>query len=174
MKKEGKKYVGVLYAGILLATKGSKSEIEVLEFNCRFGDPETQSILPLLDSDLVDICEACVDGKLSELSIKWKPSMKAATVVLASKGYPDAYEKGKEIIIKDIQHQNVVVFHAGTSFNKDGKLITSGGRVLAVTAWASELKEAVTQCYITIKESIEYEGMYYRKDIAHRAFHSIS
>jgi len=98
--------------------------------------------------------------------------MKAVTVVLASKGYPDVYEKGKEITIKDIQSPNVVVFHAGTSESQDGKVITSGGRVLAVTAWALELKEAVDLCYQVIQRSIQFEGVYYRKDIAHRAFHT--
>ncbi|MCS7186841.1 MAG: phosphoribosylamine--glycine ligase, partial [Armatimonadota bacterium] len=127
---EGRPYKGVLYGGLMFTKDGPK----VLEFNCRFGDPETQAVLPLLESDLVEICEAIIDERLHEVEVKWRQGA-CICVVMASAGYPGAYEKGK--VIKGIEEaereEGIIVFHAGTAI-KDGQLVTSGGRVLGVTA----------------------------------------
>jgi len=164
MKKRGREFSGCLYPGLKMTPQGPK----VLEFNARFGDPETQSYMRLLKTDLLDIVEACVGGTLSELKIEWNPGY-AACVVLASAGYPGNYEKGK--IITGIEEaekvSGVVVFHAGTK--KEGeKLVTSGGRVLGVTAYAENLKEALARAYEGISK-IRFEGMQYRKDIGAKA-----
>ncbi len=127
LRAEGMPFVGVLYAGMMLTTDGPR----VLEFNCRFGDPETQAILPLLETDFLDIAEACVSERLHELDIRWKGGA-AACVVLASQGYPGKPVTGKPVSIKTGDMQNVVVFHAGTKL-QEGQVITSGGRVLGVT-----------------------------------------
>jgi phosphoribosylamine--glycine ligase/phosphoribosylformylglycinamidine cyclo-ligase len=159
LKEEGIPYNGVLYAGLMLTNDG----VIVLEFNCRFGDPETQVILPLLDSDLLDIANACAKGKLAEIAdeIKWNDGG-AACVVLASKGYPDKYDKGFPITgleqIKDIQ-----VFHAGTA-TQDRELVTNGGRVLGVTAVDVDIPSAVRKVYKQLSK-IQFEGMQYRTDI---------
>jgi phosphoribosylamine--glycine ligase len=140
----------------------------VLEFNVRFGDPETQAILPRLKSDLLDIMLACVDGTLDQIDVEWDNSS-CISVVCASKGYPGEYEKDKQIFgleeagkIKD-----VIVFHAGTK-NENGKILTSGGRVLGVTAFGDDIKSAKTKAYSAI-DCIKFEGMQYRKDIGSRA-----
>jgi phosphoribosylamine--glycine ligase len=164
MKAEGIKYKGILYAGLMI-----KDNIpRVLEFNCRLGDPETQPVLARLDTDLVDIAFAMLDGKLAETEIRWKPKS-SVCVVLASKGYPGKYEKGK--VITGIESargsSEVFVFHAGTSFD-DGNIVTSGGRVLGVTALGEDIREAKEKAYKAI-EKIHFEGMHYRKDIADRA-----
>ena len=163
MKKEGRPYKGCLYAGLMITSKGPK----VVEFNARFGDPETQVVLPLLKSDLVEVMLACVDGKLAETKIEWSDEA-AVSVVMASGGYPGNYEKGKPIQgIKDAEAAGTLVFHAGTA-EKNGALVTSGGRVLNVVGVAKDIPEAVKKSYAGV-EKISFEGAHYRKDIAHRA-----
>lgn len=161
LRDEGASFVGVLYAGLMLTPNG----IRVLEFNCRFGDPETQVVLPLLETDLLDVAEACVNGFLEEVDIHWKNGA-AACVVLASKGYPDKVESGKPVVVGALP-EDVVCFHAGTK-SEDGNIITSGGRVFGLTAWSSNIENAVSKVYSSV-EKISFEGMQYRKDIAHRA-----
>ncbi len=160
---EGDPYVGVLYAGLMITTSGPK----VLEFNCRFGDPEAQVILPLLETDLWDILNACIDGTLQTMDIRWRDAV-AATVVAASAGYPGEYEKG--IAISGIAEANSVpgvkVFHAGTRM--DHELVTNGGRVLAVTGVQQNLPMALACAYHGI-EHIGFAGMQYRSDIGTRS-----
>lgn len=161
MKSEGIPFVGVLYAGLMLTPNG----IRVLEFNSRFGDPETQIILPLLETDLIEIAEACVGGTLANVNIRWK-SGAAVCVVLASKGYPEKVESGKVVTIEKLPN-DMVCFHAGTK-TENGNLITSGGRVFGLTAWAEDIASAVKKVYANI-DKVTFDGMQYRKDIAHRA-----
>ncbi|MDJ0575903.1 MAG: phosphoribosylamine--glycine ligase [Xenococcaceae cyanobacterium MO_234.B1] len=165
LKRRGINYRGVVYAGLMISPTG---EPKVLEFNCRFGDPETQVVLPLLDTPLDELLIACTQQKLAQQPpIKWK-SGSAVCVVAASGGYPDAYEKGKAIAgIESATAQGAIVFHAGTTL-KDGQLVTSGGRVLGITALGENLQDAIAKVYPAV-ESISFEGMYYRRDIAHRA-----
>jgi phosphoribosylamine--glycine ligase len=162
MMKEGIPFKGILYAGIIL--KGD--DIKVLEFNVRFGDPEVQVILPLMNGKLGDLFQASINGTLDAINISFK-KMHAITVVIASGGYPDTYQKGKEIMGLDRVNGDVIVFHAGTKF-KDGKYYTNGGRVLNVTAVGNTLSEAKDKVYQTI-DKVSFEGSYYRKDIGHRA-----
>ncbi len=161
---EGKFYKGVLYGGIMITKSGPM----VLEFNVRFGDPETQAILPRLKSDLVDIMMACIDGELDKIDIEWDQRA-CLCVVLASKGYPALYEKHKEINglkhVKDIK--DATVFHAGTA-RENGKVFTSGGRVLGVTGLGKDINAAKDTAYQAI-DKIEFDGIYYRKDIGYRA-----
>lgn len=161
MRRRGTPYVGVLYAGLMLTGAGPR----VLEFNCRFGDPETQLLMPLLDTDLVDIMLACIEGRLRDISITWKP-LTSVGVVLASGGYPGDYAKGKRISESADQRisEDVIVFHAGTQVKED-RLVTSGGRVLAVVATAPTLVEARERAYEGVKQ-VHFEGMHYRTDIA--------
>ena len=163
--KEGIEYKGVLYAGVMITKEGPKT----LEFNVRFGDPETQAILPRLKSDLVEVMLATAEGKLSRVrNLEWDPRA-CVTVVLASKGYPGSYEKGKEISGLDevAKMKEIVVFHAGT--RKQGeKIITSGGRVLGVTGLGKTIKEAIANTYQAVAK-INFEGMHYRKDIGRKA-----
>lgn len=161
LKNEGTLFVGVLYAGLMLTQNG----IRVLEFNCRFGDPETQVVLPLLETDLLEIAEACVNGNLADVNIHWKQGA-AVCVVLASKGYPEKVESGKSVTIEELP-EDMVCFHAGTKTDS-GNIITSGGRVFGLTAWASDIENAVMKVYSNV-DKISFEGMQYRKDIAHRA-----
>ncbi len=154
---EGVEFKGVLYAGLMI----NGDDIRVLEFNARFGDPETQVILPRLATDLLEIFDACIDGTLDKVRIEWTGNA-AVCIVAASGGYPEAYEKGKEITIGDMD-DNVIVFHAGTAF-KDGKLVTNGGRVLGVTALAPTLREARDLAYANIRK-VHFDKMHYRKDI---------
>lgn len=164
LKSEGIKYKGVLYAGLMI-----KDGIPyVLEFNCRFGDPETQPVLMRLDTDIVDIFDAIADERLSEVEIKWKDEA-AVCVVLASGGYPGKYEKGKEVTGLDEakEIEDAYVFHAGTSF-EDGRLVTAGGRVLGVTGLGENIKAAKEKAYEAV-EKIRFDGMQFRKDIADRA-----
>lgn len=161
MRSEGNPFVGVLYAGLMLTPNG----IRTLEFNCRFGDPETQVVLPLLETDLVEIAEACVNGTLANVNIRWKNGA-AVCVVLASKGYPEKVESGKVVSIKELPN-DMVCFHAGTKA-ENGNLITSGGRVFGLTAWADDIESAVKKVYADIGK-IKFDGMQYRKDIAHCA-----
>jgi len=158
MKEEGKSFQGLLYPGIMVTDTGPK----VIEFNARFGDPETQSYMRLLKTDLVDIMLACAEGTLNEVNIEWKDGS-ACTVVLASGGYPSTYEKGKEIVGLDTLSEEEIVFHAGTKI-QNGKTVTSGGRVLGVTAIGADLKDALEKAYKTA-EKISFEGKQFRGDI---------
>ena len=164
MKAEGAEYRGILYCGLMMTPRGPM----VLEFNCRFGDPETQPILMRLDSDLVDAFEASVDGRVSDGDFKWSTDA-TCCVVLASGGYPGDFQKGK--VITGLDHAaklpDVKVFHAGTT-NKDGQIVTNGGRVLGVTARGATLEQAVAKAYEAC-DRIKFEGMHYRRDIAARA-----
>ncbi|MGH2332094.1 phosphoribosylamine--glycine ligase [Thermoanaerobacter mathranii] len=158
LQKEGIVYKGVLYAGLMLTEEGPK----VLEFNARFGDPETQVVLPLLKTDLIDIMEATIEGKLDKIQIEWE-NKKAVCVVAVSNGYPGEYQIGFEITGLE-KVKEAFVYHAGTAL-KDGKITTSGGRVLAVTTIGDSYEEAREKVYKEI-EKIRFDGMYYRKDIA--------
>lgn len=161
LRNEGIPFVGVLYAGLMLTPNG----IRVLEFNSRFGDPETQVVLPLLETDLLEIAEACANGSLADVDIRWKDEA-AVCVVLASKGYPEKVESGKWSTVGELPG-NMICFHAGTKM-ENGRLITSGGRVFGLIAWADELETAVHDVYSNIGK-ISFDGMQHRKDIAHRA-----
>jgi phosphoribosylamine--glycine ligase len=164
MKAEGAEYKGVLYCGLMMTAKGPM----VLEFNCRFGDPETQPILMRLESDLAEALEASIEGRVSEGDYRWLPDA-SVCVVMASGGYPGTYDAGKRI--SGLEEANglegVKVFHAGTTRHDDG-YFTSGGRVLGVTARAASLPEAVSRVYEAVGK-INFEGAQYRKDIAARA-----
>jgi phosphoribosylamine--glycine ligase len=162
MRKEGTPFKGILYAGVMIC--GDK--VTVLEFNARFGDPETQVILPLLDVKLGDMLNAAVDGTLDKFDLKFK-NAHAMTVVVAAGGYPGNYEKGKEITGFDKVSDKLMIFHAGTE-NKDGNILSNGGRVLNVTSTGSTLKEAQQNIYDEIGK-LEFEGSFYRKDIGYRA-----
>ncbi|MDO9465098.1 MAG: phosphoribosylamine--glycine ligase [bacterium] len=164
MEKKGMSYKGVLYAGLMITESGLK----VLEFNVRFGDPETQVILPRLKTDLIDIMESCIDGKLNEASIEWRNET-AVCVVIASGGYPGPYKKGEKIIgIKQAEElQDVVVFHAGTVL-AGVDIATSGGRVLGVTALGANIEQAIDKAYKAVGE-IHFNKMYFRSDIADKA-----
>jgi len=164
MAEDGSPYVGVLYAGLMLTDAGPK----VLEFNCRFGDPETQVILPLLESDLLDVIEACVERRLAEIAVKWADSA-AATVVAASAGYPGSYETAKPISgIDAAEKTGCHVYHAGTTFT-DAKLVTAGGRVLAVTGTGDDLQSAISKAYEGMSK-IDFEGIQYRTDIGRKGY----
>jgi len=160
---EGRPYKGILYAGLMMTTKGPK----VLEYNCRFGDPETQAVLPLAKSDIIEAMMASRDGTLKDFV--WENDSGAAVcVVIASGGYPEKYEKGKQIFGLDGRiENNVVIFHAGTKW-EDEIIVTSGGRVLGVTAVGDNIKSAVETVYKAVGK-IAFDGAYYRKDIAARA-----
>ncbi|MGG0185816.1 phosphoribosylamine--glycine ligase [Bacillus rhizoplanae] len=159
MIQEGRSFTGILYAGLILTNEGPK----VIEFNARFGDPETEVILPRLESDLVDVCNHVLDGK--ELTLEWSEDA-VIGVVLASKGYPEAYEKGA--VIRGLETlEDVIVFHAGTDF-KDGEFVTNGGRVLFVACKEKDLQAAKEKVYAEIAK-IESDGLFYRTDIGYRA-----
>lgn len=164
LKSEGRTFKGILYAGLMITDRGPK----VMEFNCRFGDPETQVILPLLKSDLAEIFLSIVEGELSLQDVEWNDNF-AVCVVLASGGYPGKYEKGREIfgLNKAKQMENVLIFHAGTQKQK-GKILTNGGRVLGVTGTDKSMEKAIQKAYSAVNK-IEFEGMQYRKDIGYRA-----
>ena len=167
MEKEGRPFKGCLYFGLMLTPKGAK----VIEYNCRFGDPETQVVLPLLETDLVDIMEAVWEEKLDSLEVKWSDKS-CACVVMASGGYPEKYETGKEIGGLDEKgqstaHKDVCVYHAGTKL-ENGKYLTSGGRVLGVTATDESLQGALDKAYAAVKD-ISFEKAHYRTDIGKRA-----
>jgi len=159
---EGRTYRGVIYAGLMVTEKGPK----VLEFNARFGDPEAQPVLTLLETDLVEIIDAVLKGRLNEIDIKWR-NQASVCVVLASGGYPGRYEKGKVIYGLEDLPDDVVVFHAGTA-EKDGKTITAGGRVLGVTAVGRDIRSAIKTAYDAVAK-INFEGMHYRRDVGRRA-----
>ena len=163
LKAKGYPYCGCLYAGLMITATGPK----VVEFNARFGDPETQAVLPLLESDLTEIMLSCAEGKLSADKVRFTDKA-AACVIMASAGYPGDYAKGAAITgIDEARDAGCLVFHAGTT-QKDGELVTSGGRVLGVTAVADDISAAVRKAYEGV-EKIHFDGAYYRRDIAHRA-----
>lgn len=164
MANEGRRYTGCLYAGLMI--KGE--DIKVVEFNCRFGDPETQAVLPLLDGDLAEIMLACATNSLSEDMVSWKKEA-AVCVVMASEGYPAHYPLGLAITGTETADamDDVIVFHAGTKI-ENGKLVTAGGRVLGVTALGSGIKQAKDKAYKAV-EKISFTNAHYRKDIAWRA-----
>ena len=163
LARRGAPFAGVLFAGLMLTSDGPR----VLEFNCRFGDPETQPILMRLESDLVSAMEAAIEGRISDGDFKWSPQP-AVCVVVASGGYPGTFAAGRKIVGLEqaAQQAGVRVFHAGTSY-QDGTYYTTGGRVLGVTARAETLGEAVERAYAAVS-GIGFEGMHYRKDIAAR------
>ena len=157
-------YRGVLYAGLMITPAGGPKTIE---FNCRFGDPETQAVLPLLDTPLIEILLACVEQRLESLPpLSWK-SGSAVCVVAASGGYPDAYEKGKAIVgIERATESGAIIFHAGTKLEQ-GQIVTDGGRVLGITAVGDDFAQAVAIAYSALK-LVQFEKMYYRRDIGHQ------
>lgn len=163
MRKDGIPFVGCLFTGLMITPKGPK----VLEYNVRFGDPETQTVLPLLKDDLADIMVACTAGLLRYVPVTVTPEF-SATVVVAAGGYPDAYAKGTPMQVQS-PPAGINIFHAGTKLSSEGSLVTAGGRVIAATATAESLKSAVAKAYDGVK-LIQFDKMYYRKDIAHRAF----
>ena len=165
LKSKGIDYRGVLYAGLMISPDG---DLKVLEFNCRFGDPETQVILPLLATPLEELILACIQQRLGELPpIAWHEAA-AATVVAASGGYPGDYEKGKVITgIEEAEAAGVTVFHAGTKLNQQQQIVTDGGRVLNVTAIGDNFDQALATAYKGL-QSIQFSGMYYRRDIGYR------
>jgi phosphoribosylamine--glycine ligase len=164
MAAEDTPFTGVLYCGLMMTARGPM----VLEYNARFGDPETQAILVRLESDLLEAIEACVEERLSEMEFRWKPGA-SACVIAASEGYPGSYTTGCRItgLEEAAQVPGVEVFHAGTSL-VDGQFLTNGGRVLAVTAIGDSLEDALQRAYEGIGK-IAFDGMYYRRDIGHRA-----
>ena len=157
-KKDNLNYKGILFVGLMITDDGPK----VLEYNTRFGDPETQSILFRLDTDLNKIMNAIIDNKLSDIEINYK-SEESVCVIITSEGYPDSYEKGKIITGLENLDKDIVVFHSGTKMD-NGNLVTSGGRVIGVTAKAASVKDAAAKVYENIKK-ISFEGMHYRTDI---------
>lgn len=161
LQNEGREYKGVLYAGLILTKNGPK----VLEFNARFGDPETQVVLPGLKTDLVDILNAVIEETLHKINIEWEDNA-AVCVVVASGGYPGKYQKGKPIsgLERLKKMKNIIAFHAGTKF-QDEEIVTSGGRVLGITTWDDTISKAKEKAYEGV-EKIYFEDMYYRKDIA--------
>lgn len=159
LRKRGRPFVGILYPGIMVTAEGPK----VIEFNARFGDPETQSYMRILNTDLVDILLACVNGNLTDVKIEWDKQF-ACCVVLASCGYPGEYENGKMISgLENVTDADIRVFHAGTKSTKDGT-VTNGGRVLGVTATGDSLQSALSETYTAIQK-ISFDGMQFRKDI---------
>jgi phosphoribosylamine--glycine ligase len=163
MAEEGRYYRGILYAGLMLTESGPK----VLEFNARFGDPETQPIMMRIKNDIVPIFEACIDGTLAKQSLQWRQEP-TICVVMAAKGYPSSYEKGKEISgLNSDENRQVVVFHAGTKL-ENGKVLTNGGRVLGVTALGSDINQAIKNAYSAV-DKIKWDGIHYRKDIGNKA-----
>ncbi|MEG2054474.1 MAG: phosphoribosylglycinamide synthetase C domain-containing protein, partial [Oscillospiraceae bacterium] len=167
MNAENRSFKGCLYFGLMLTKKGAK----VIEYNCRFGDPETQVVLPLLESDLLTVMQSCTDGTLDKTEVKFADGA-AACVVMASGGYPQKYEIGKEI--KGLTNGNIdgaTVYHAGTKL-ENGKLYTAGGRVMGVTATAENLQTALDNAYTAVKK-IDFENVHYRNDIGKRALEAL-
>jgi phosphoribosylamine--glycine ligase len=161
MKAEGRAFKGIIFFGLMLTEKGPK----VLEFNARFGDPETQVVLPRMKNDIVDVFEACIDGTLHQVELDFEDNA-AVCVVLASDGYPEHYEKGYPILGLETfkEKDGYYVFHAGSKFDGDGRIVTNGGRVLGVTALGRDLKEARKNAY-EATDWIRFENKYMRKDI---------
>ena len=170
MRRRGSPYSGILYCGLMIAADG----IKVVEFNCRFGDPEAQVVLPLLDADLVDVLEAAAQGRLRGVEVPPTTEGSCACVVLASGGYPGPYEKGVEI--RGLEYfdgrEDVFAFHAGTG--RDGEsLVTNGGRVLGITAMAADIRAAVDKAYVAVSQ-VSFDGAQHRHDIAYRALERLS
>ena len=165
MNAEGRPFKGCLYFGLMLTKDGPK----VIEYNCRFGDPETQVVLPLLESDLFTVMRACTEGRLGEVEVKFKDGA-ACCVILASRGYPGSYEKGFPLQIPDKLRQQVYV--AGAAL-RDGKLVTNGGRVLGCTAVAETLPEAIEKAY-AVAEQVKFENAFCRRDIGRRALQALA
>lgn len=164
LQKENIDYKGILYIGFMV----DNAKPYVLEFNCRFGDPETQVILPLLETDFVDIVENVTAGTLDKIEIKWSKKS-AVCVVLASGGYPEKYEKNIKIFgLDNVEEKEAIVFHAGTKKDEKGNILTSGGRVLVLTAIADDIKSAIDKVYGVVPK-VTFDKMHYRKDIAQRA-----
>jgi phosphoribosylamine--glycine ligase len=166
MAMEGIPFKGILYAGLMITATGPR----VVEFNARFGDPETQVILPLLETDLVDIFEAIYAGTLDQIEVKWKPAH-AVAVVLASNGYPGKYETGK--VITGLENVDKgIAFHSGTKL-ENGQFLTNGGRVLSITATGTNLKDTIRDAYFEVNK-IDFEGRYFRKDIGKKALEKVT
>ena len=163
MRSEGCPFKGCLYFGLMITPQGPK----VIEYNCRFGDPETQVVLPLLKTDLLTVMQAVENETLADLEVEWSDGA-AACVILASGGYPSDYEKGRVMTLPETTPDNVTIYHAGDKLDSKGRLITSGGRVLGITATAPTLKEALADAYAAA-ETVEFEGKYMRHDIGRRA-----
>lgn len=163
MKSEGREFKGIIFFGLMLTADGPK----VLEYNARFGDPETQVVLPRMKNDIVDVFEACVDGTLDQIDLQFEDNA-AVCVVLASAGYPEHYEKGKKITgLENFKDKDgYYVFHAGSKFDAEGNILTNGGRVLGVTATGKDLKEARANAY-KATDWIHFENKYMRHDIGH-------
>lgn len=161
LRQEGKTFCGVIYAGLILTADGPK----VLEFNARFGDPEAQVVLPLLENDILEVVLACVSGRLKDIRLKWKPGS-AACIVLASIGYPTRSSVGRPIYGLEKEYVDAVVFHAGTKI-QDGEVVTAGGRVLGVTGWGEDIHAALKTAY-AVTNRIHFEGMQFRRDIGAR------
>ena len=163
LNAEGRTFKGCLYFGLMLTEEGPK----VVEYNCRFGDPETQVVLPMLESDLFTIMKACHDGTLADVDVRWSDGA-CACVIEASGGYPQHYEKGYEIsgLDEDGQYEGITVYHAGTKI-VDGKYLTNGGRVLGITAKGSDLPQALEKAYAAV-EHITFKNMHYRHDIGRK------
>ena len=161
LKAEGIAYKGVLFIGLMVNDDG----VKVLEYNVRFGDPETQVVLPLLTTDLVDVFEAVIDGRLSDIELTWS-GQAAACVVMAAPEYPDSYPKGLPLTLPATVPDDVTIIHAGTAW-QEGELVSSGGRVLGVTAVADDIPAALEQAYQTV-EKVGFEGAHYRRDIGSR------
>jgi phosphoribosylamine--glycine ligase len=162
LRAEGRRFIGTLYAGLMLTADGPK----VLEYNARFGDPETQAIVPLLESDLLPVLHACATGRLDSVDVRWRAGA-AACVVMASAGYPGPHPKGRPIVGLDTATPHTAIFHAGTAF-ANGQVVTAGGRVLAVSGWGTDIRAALDRAYATVG-GITFEGAHYRKDIGWRA-----
>ena len=169
MRKEGCPFQGILYAGLMLTASGPY----VLEFNVRFGDPETQAILPRLENDLAAVMLASCEGDLSAIRLKWDPRF-CVCVVMSSGGYPGAYETGKEIrgLESPFNEQDTIIFHAGTRF-LNGKIVTAGGRVLGVTGLGNTMDEAIKKAYTAV-EQIHFEKCFFRRDIGAKAVRRVS
>ena len=163
MQQEGRTYKGILYAGLMLTKTGP----QILEFNARFGDPETQPLMVRMDTDIIPLFEACIDGTLSQCQVNWK-NKSSVCVVMTAEGYPGTYQKGE--IISGLQNANstpeVVVFHSGTK-EQDGKVLTNGGRVLGVTATGANTESAIQRAYDAVGK-VNWRGVHYRKDIGSR------
>jgi phosphoribosylamine--glycine ligase len=165
LRARGIDYRGVIYAGLMITRDGPR----VIEFNCRFGDPETQALLPRLETDLIEIMWACIEGKLDQIQLQWS-AQSSVCVVAASGGYPGPYEKGKPIkgLDKLPPNGDVMVFHAGTARDDAGRLVTAGGRVLGLTVQDDYLRVAIERAY-ELLTTIKFDGMHYRTDIGRRA-----
>jgi phosphoribosylamine--glycine ligase len=163
MASEGTPFKGILFIGLMMSPRGPM----VLEFNTRWGDPETEAIVLRLETDIIDLFNAAIDGTANSLVVRTRPGA-SATVIAASGGYPGKYASGKPITgLEETTDDGVVIFHAGTAV-KEGQFVTAGGRVLAVTAEAPDLQDALDKIYARL-EKISFDGMQYRRDIGHRA-----